>query len=448
MNAVLVRRKELLTPLARDASAVGNQQEPSLSLVALFAARIQVRLLSRLWAALLLGVILQIVPGLARATEPPNSVRLKTWNAAQVLTLTPLLRGADVSVIESNAGGELQQITTFSLVAASPEIVRSALLAREPLDGIDSRTKDAASPVIPLSSFERDFAIDLGVLFRRGRNRYELLPTDTDSVAAPVQVYEVVKNQELGSYQRWEFYGAAGATLVVLSGYTPVLHSHGMFGLLTSRIAQLEHGVALVVQQAILQSVKQRAEAAMGAPPLMPAAGSADYSFLLARGVVVALRTQAGHVAESSLSAQISASPETVGALIKEPSRWSQFMPNIARSVEMASDTDLQAVELTQVIPMLRLQTFFGLRSFGDSLDMLGKKGDLRGARLRFDLQSGPAASSVLVLRSQLPLAKRSTLLRYVLKAEPLLEPALHLGLLLPMLRGLQLEAEKLAVTK
>lgn len=448
MNAVLVRRKELLTPLARDASAVGNQQEPARSLLALFAARIQVRLLSRLWAALLLGVILQIVPGLARATEPPNSVRLKTWNAAQVLTLTPLLRGADVSVIESNAGGELQQVTTFSLVAASPEIVRSALLAREPLDGIDSRTKDAASPVIPLSSFERDFAIDLGVLFRRGRNRYELLPTDTDSVAAPVQVYEVVKNQELGSYQRWEFYGAAGATLVVLSGYTPVLHSHGMFGLLTSRIAQLEHGVALVVQQAILQSVKQRAEAAMGAPPLMPAAGSADYSFLLARGVVVALRTQAGHVAESSLSAQISASPETVGALIKEPSRWSQFMPNIARSVEMASDTDLQAVELTQVIPMLRLQTFFGLRSFGDSLDMLGKKGDLRGARLRFDLQSGPAASSVLVLRSQLPLAKRSTLLRYVLKAEPLLEPALHLGLLLPMLRGLQLEAEKLAVTK
>jgi hypothetical protein len=123
-------------------------------------------------------------------------------------------------------------------------------------------------------------------------------------------------------------------------------------------------------------------------------------------------------------------------------------MPNIVRSIEMTSDTDLQAIELTQVIPLLRLQTFFGLRSFGDSLDMLGKKGDLRGARLRFDLQPGPAASSVLVLRSQLPLAKRSTLLRYVLKAEPLLEPALHLGFLLPMLRGLQLEAEKLAVTK
>jgi hypothetical protein len=448
MNAVLVRRKELLTPLARHASDAGNLQESVNSLVVLFVARIQMRRLPRLCVALLLGVILQIVPGLARATEPPNFVRLKTWNAAQVLTLTPLLRSGDVSVIESNAGGELQQITTFSLVAASPEIVRSALLAREPLDGNDSQTKDAASPVIPLSSFERDFAIDLGLLFRKGRNRYELLPADSESVAAPVQVCEIVTNQESGSYQRWEFYGAAGATLVVLSGYTPVLRSQGVFGLLAERIAQLEHGVALVVQQAILQSVKQRAEAAMGAPPLMPAAGSADYSFLLARGVVVALRTQAGHVIESSLSAQIAAAPDVVGALIKEPSRWSQFMPNIARSVEMASDTDLQAVELTQVIPLLRLQTFFGLRSFGDSLDMLGKKGDLRGARLRFDLQSGPAASSVLVLRSQLPLAKRSTLLRYVLKAEPLLEPALHLGFLLPMLRGLQLEAEKLAVTK
>ena len=448
MNAVLVRRKELLTPLARDASEAGNLQEPMKFPLVLLVASIQVRLLPRLCVALLLGVILQMVPGLALATEPPNFVRQKTWNAAQILTLTPLLRSADVSVIESKAGGELKEISTFSLVAASPEIVRSALLAREPLDGSDSQTKDAAIPLIPLSSFERDFAIDLGMLFRKGRNHYELLPADTDAAAAPVQVYEVVRNQESGSYQRWEFYGAAGATLVVLSGYTPVLHSHGVFGLLAERIAQIEHGVALVVQQAILQSVKQRAEAAMGAPPLMPAAGSADYSFLLARGVVVALRTQAGHVTESSLSAQIPASPETVGALIKEPSRWSQFMPSIARSVEMTSDTDLQAVELTQVIPLLRLQTFFGLRSFGDSLDMLGKKGDLRGARLRFDLQPGSASSSVLVLRSQLPLAKRSTLLRYVLKAEPLLEPALHLGFLLPMLRGLQLEAEKLAVTK
>lgn len=448
MNAVLVRRKELLTLLARHALGAGNLRESEISAALLLVARIRMRLLPCLCVALLLGGILQLVPALALAKEPPNFARLKTWNATQVSTLTPLLRSADVFVIESRAGGELQQITTFSVVAASPEVVRSALLAREPLDGSDSQTKGAASPVIPVSSFERDFAIDLGLLFRKGRNHYELLPADSDSVAAPVQVYEVVRNQESGSYQRWEFYGAAGATLVVLSGYTPVLHSHGVFGLLAERIAQLEHGVALVVQQAILQSVKQRAEAAIGAPPLMPAAGSADYSFLLERGVVVALRTQAGHVTESSLSAQISASPETVGALVKEPSRWSQFMPNIVRSIEMTSDTDLQAIELTQVIPLLRLQTFFGLRSFGDSLDMLGKKGDLRGARLRFDLQPGPAASSVLVLRSQLPLAKRSTLLRYVLKAEPLLEPALHLGFLLPMLRGLQLEAEKLAVTK
>ena len=94
MNAVLVRRKELLTTLDRHASKAGNLRESVRSLVVLFAARIQIELLLRLGVALLLGVILQMAPGLAQATEAPNFIRLKTWNAAQVSTLTPLLRSA------------------------------------------------------------------------------------------------------------------------------------------------------------------------------------------------------------------------------------------------------------------------------------------------------------------------------------------------------------------
>ena len=64
----------------------------------------------------------------AAASFGPTAVPLRTFSPEQVRSLAPLLRQSDLTLLESEPGGKLRQVTFFTLVAAPPTLVRSVLL--------------------------------------------------------------------------------------------------------------------------------------------------------------------------------------------------------------------------------------------------------------------------------------------------------------------------------
>ena len=248
-------------------------------------------------------------------------------------------------------------------------------------------------------------------------------------------------------HYRFEFYGAAGATVIAMYGYTNVRNSGGVVAKLFERVPQLEHGLALVSQAALILSIKQRAQQLAGSTPLLPAAGNAPYDFLLERGVVVLLRSQNGRLSDLSMIDQSSAQPLGLAAWIKQIGSWSAFVPTITRSESSGQQDDIARYELEQSLPLLSFRTGYGTRvsaaNQSTSIDMMGLSGDLKGSRMRWDVTPGRSMASQVVLRSSVQFDRGSLVMRQLYKTEPLMEYGVNVGLQLVILRGLKLRAEQ-----
>lgn len=100
-------------------------------------------------------------------------------------------------------------------------------------------------------------------------------------------------------------------------------------------------------------------------------------------------------------------------------------------------------VDLVQSLPLLNFHTLFGARSSGSSVDMYGVEGDLRGARMRWDVMPGRGATSQVVLRSSQQFDRASLVIRQLYKLEPLFEYGINVGLQLVILLGVKNKAEQ-----
>src|SRR5579862_1447270 len=123
--------------------------------------------------------------------------------------LGPLLVGRDVALIERDAAGALKQLTTLTLVAAPPELVREVIVHPERYpEFVRNMEKSRVEPE-PGGTLLHEYLINYRVYKVDGRHRYVLLPKGPRDAAAPVEMYD--PDRDGVRHYRWEFLPAGGA---------------------------------------------------------------------------------------------------------------------------------------------------------------------------------------------------------------------------------------------
>ena len=214
-------------------------------------------------------VALALSCAVARAQPAP----LQPLPADKVAALGPLLVGRDVALIERDATGALKQLTTLTLVAAPPELVREVIVHPERYPEFVRNMKKSRVVPEPGGTLLHEYLINYRVYTVDGRHRYVLLPKGAHDAAAPVEMYD----PDPGGvrHYRWEFLPAGGATVLVLYGYTKIPRD-GFSARYLQRAPTLEYGFALIPQMTLLFSMKARAEA-LGANVASSVSAKTDY---------------------------------------------------------------------------------------------------------------------------------------------------------------------------
>lgn len=365
----------------------------------------------------------------------------------KLVWLSPLLRTADLVLLESDERGWERQITNITLAAAAPEVVRDVVIHPERYDRFVRNMGHSAIRPGPSGSVDHDWKLSYLVASFSGVNRYTFLPAQHGEKAPPVLMGDPTGM----SHYRWEFLPAAtgGGTVVVLYGYTDVRHSGGFLEKVLERASTLEHGLALTTQMTLILAMKEEAERHPGVfPPYQaPSAGSraASYDFLLERGLVALLRRQSGRLSEVSLMERTSSLPSELLEYAAHPERWKEFVPSISRAFERPPRDGLPAAEIEQSLPLMSWATTFGVQRSPNAVDLFGLEGDLRGGRLRWDVQTG--RDTHFILRSRLSFDRSSMIMRQLFKIEPLFEYGVNVGLSLVIMRAIRVRAEHESVS-
>lgn len=386
-------------------------------------------------------IVAAIVVGASSAVRAePRPAPLSTFSAAQLAALGPMLIDRDVVVIELDGRGHLRQLTTLTLVAATPDAVREVVIHPERYADFVRNMKRSRVAAEPGGTLWHEYAISYRVYTVEGHHRYVFEPKRPGDAVAPVEMYD--PDGDGTRHYRWEFIPSAGATVLALYGYTEIAHDR-----FTSRYLNqaptLESGFALIPQLTLLYSMKSRAQELCRSVVALPAAARVSWDFLLARGTVAILLSSGGHLREVNLVERSKASPESLLALADDPARWSTFVPTIKHSTPLAALEGVAAVELEQKLPLMSWTTKWAYRRSGASVDLIGLAGDLNGAHLRWNVVSEAAGTSQLILRVAADFQNGSTLLREVYKLEPYLEYGFDVALNLLLLQSLRQRAEQ-----
>lgn len=387
---------------------------------------------------------LLVWPRLARAEGPAP---LQLLPAERLRALAPLLRTTDMTLIESDAQGALKQITVMSFAAAPPAAVRDAVIHPERYGDFVRNMKKSTIVRRPDGTLDHTYQLSYTILTIDGVHRYVFLPPTgaPGEGAAPVEFFDADPSSNGLRHYRWEFLSAGGGTVVVLYGYADVRHSGGVVDQLLQRVPSLEHGLALVGQMSLVLSMKARAEQLAPAPAasLVPP-GAVSYDFLLSRGLVTLLRSQRGRLSDLSMVERTRARPDLLMQVTQKPALWSNFVPSITRSADAGSQQGVPAVELEQALPLLSFRTVYGLQAGDASLDMFGLSGDLRGARLRWDVRVDRDGKGQLVLRASQAYDRASMVIRQLYRLEPLFEYGVNVGLCMVIQQGIKARAEQM----
>jgi hypothetical protein len=362
---------------------------------------------------------------------------------ARLVALASILRTADIALLEANPNGRMRQITTLTFVAAPPALVREVVIHPERYTEFVRNMTRSTVQKNPDGSLEHFYNVSYSVATIYGRHRLVFLPPAPggDPRSAPVQVFDSEDNGV--RHYRWEFLPVPGGTLLVMYGFTPIPDS-GIMGKLMARIPTLEYGLALITQLTQALAMRSRAEQLAGPttlPPLQPASGAA-YGFLLDRGSVVLMRTNRGRLSDVSMIERTRARPDVLLRLAGQPAAWSQFVPSITRSVELETQDGVGKVELEQSLPLMSWKTIYGIRTGASAVDMLGLSGDLRDARIRWDVRPEGKGAQV-ILRTNKAFDRTSLLVRQLYKLEPLFEYGVNVGLDILILWGVKARAEQ-----
>lgn len=415
-----------------------------------------------LFAWLILGP--RFLPGgptwTAAQAAQDNDAPLLPIPADRARALAPLLRGSEMVLVESQPNGSLKQLTILTLVAARPETVRDVVLRAERYPDFVRNLSSSQVTRNEDGSFDHAFHVAYGFVGFSARNRFAELPPATESGgevgelasdARPVEMFDPNPAPYGNRHLRFDFYAAGGGTVLAVYAYTNLPGSLEFVRRFLSVTPLFEHGIAMATALTFALSIKSRAEGLTGTPGVvLPAAGPADYEFLLERGPLAFLRSHKGRLSETSLITRSTASREVLLDAARQISRFSESIPIVARSAELIGADDQPLVDLQISAPLFSFQSRYAIRTLGYSVDMLAVSGELLGSRLRWDIQSSPstgeagaAAGSKLILRGQHQFERSSLILRQLYRIEPLMEYGVNLSLYLILLQGVRGIAER-----
>jgi hypothetical protein len=380
----------------------------------------------------------------AHAEPSKQMVPLASWPAAKIRALAPLLFGSDIAVFESRADGHLRQLSLFTWVAAPPAVVRDVILRAELYKDFVPNFKESNVTQNADGTFKFHYRLEYGFFSIEGDNRYITHKSLAKDDALVIEIHDLDNNYKT-SIRRYifELFDVSGGTVVAMYGYTDVSTAGGMIDKLLRRVPTIEQGLVLVVHSTLLLSMKKRAEKLVPPPAILPQSGYAPYDTLLQRGTVVLLRSQNSRLSEISMVSRSAAPSQQLVALLNRPQDFGSYIPSITKSYDSGRSDEMQRVELEQSLPLLSFRTVYGVRSIGNSIDMFGLSGDLRGGRLRWDVGSVPGFTQ-LILRTSQQYDRASLLIRQLYKLEPLMEYGINVGLQMVLLVGVQNKAEQL----
>ena len=127
-------------------------------------------------------------------------------------TLGPILHGFDLVLVETSPDDRLRQVTSATLVAASPEAVREVVAHPERYaEFVRNMSRSDVKP-LPGGSLDQTYSLNYGLFSARGRNRVDFLPPTAELPVGAIELYQVDAND----HYRWEFLPAAsgGGTIV------------------------------------------------------------------------------------------------------------------------------------------------------------------------------------------------------------------------------------------
>lgn len=385
------------------------------------------------------ALVLTCAAQVARAE--PHPAPLARLPAKSLIALAPILRTSDIALIESNDKGAMKQLTSITLAAAPPEVVRDVVIHPEHYPQFVRNMKESTVKHLPDGSFIHQYALNYTIYTVDGRHRYVMLPPDGPG-AAPVDMYDPDSNGV--RHYRWEFLPAGQGTVVVLYGYS-LIPRDGFLNRFLSQAPTLEYGLALIPQMSLLLAMKARAEQIAGGKAIpAPGGSAADYAFLLERGTVALFRAAGGHISDISLIDRSSARPDVLTQVAGDPTQWSHFIPTLTRSTPLGSKSGISGVEIERKLPLCDWTTTWAYRSSPRAVDLFGLSGDLHGGRMRWDVRPR-GATSELVLRSILHFDQGSMVVRELYKLEPTFEYGIDVGLELLMIQGVRARAEQLS---
>jgi hypothetical protein len=351
----------------------------------------------------------------------------------QLARLGVLAARGDVALIESAPDGTMKQVTLFLYVASPPAVVYDVVA--HPAEYVHfvpglSRSTFVERPGV---GWVHSWKIDLPVSSFWGEEVYRFEPGPTGAIET--------RSLDAGNAAyRWEVHPAGPGTLLVMYGYTDVLHSNRFVHAFVRRQATLEHGLALAAQ--LMLAAPLRTEAERRAAATVPRAlardgGGGGLDALLGRGQVAIL-----HAGEVSLIDRFYAPEPKVLEAIGKPGEYARFVPGVDEAHELSRGPDGVTYTLEMSLPIVSWSTRYVMRLFHHGADGAGVEGDLTGARFRWDLTPRGPAETEVVYRARQPLGRGSLLVRKLLQLNPTLDHGLNVAFALVTLRAMRGRAE------
>ncbi len=364
---------------------------------------------------------------------------LQTLPADKLEAMGPMLRHGEVALIESTREGRQKQVTIMALVAAPPELVHDIFVRPEDYPKFVRNMDKSQVTRRPDGTLVQDFQIGYTLTHFEATYLYKPHPDGSVDV-------EAIDPNDDGVF-RWEFYRVPGGTVLVMYGYTDVLHSNGFVHSIIDRMPSMEHGMAVTAQLAYVRAIKAEAErrAKPGSfPPLDAKAKAPGFDFLLKRGKVAVIRSDRdGRLSDVSIVDRIWAPRAKVEAALLSPADYVKFIEGLKMSKEIARTATAITYETDSDVPLFGWDSTFELHSDGrGGIDALGVRGDLRGAHYRWDL-TGSGEATLAVFRAVQDVAAASPIVcGALLHAEPLFEHGINVALGLVQVIGVRGRAE------
>ncbi|HEY2748367.1 MAG TPA: hypothetical protein VGL86_27275 [Polyangia bacterium] len=352
------------------------------------------------------------------------AVALTTWPHAELERLAPLAAMADLACIESNADGSMKQVTVLAWVAAPPAVLRDVIVQSEKYrEFIPNLSRSTREPLAE-GRWKSSWRIELPVSSFEGADVYWL---DGDAI--------MMQGDDEARY-RYELLPVGGGTLLVQYGYTDVRHSNAFVRSFVKRQPMMEHGLALSAQMMFVTAMRAEAIRRAGAPhlktPSAPSTMPPSFAPLLARGQVAVMRN-----GEVSVLDRIYAPEVKVADAIARVAEYASFVPGVDKSYH---HDDGFLVEMS--LPIVTWSSTWMVQAGAHAVDEAAVDGDLRGARIRWDLSATSAKETLAVYRARQTLEASSLILRKLFGFQPSLRQGINVALGLVWMRAIRGRAE------